>query len=78
MSTENKLEKRFDPTDYQWEERGKVHMLADLSREDLIQVACAQMDILEEVDLQAADLTSIMEKWRKKEIFPKTNNSEKK
>ena len=64
------LEKRFDPEGYQWEERGKVHQLNDLSRDDLLQVACQCMAVLERVDSLSFDLNSLTKLWREGEIYP--------
>lgn len=34
-------ERKFDPAGWQWQEGGRIYQLEELSREDLLQVACA-------------------------------------
>lgn len=47
---DSKLKRKFDPTGFQTEQGGVVHKLTDLSRDDLLQVACECMATLERVD----------------------------
>jgi hypothetical protein len=70
VNTTNVLEHRFNPEGCQWEEYGKVVQLEDLSREDLLQVACAQMEILERMDVLQANFHDLVRHWRAGEIQP--------
>lgn len=58
------LATKFDPKGWQWEEAGKVYQLEDLSRADLLQVACSCIEMLEQVDGVNATLTQMMRDWR--------------
>lgn len=68
--SENKLEKRFDPRGWQWEEHGKVFPLTSLSQEDLLQVACACMESLERMEILHEQLAGLSKTWRNGEVRP--------
>lgn len=69
----NKLEQRFAPHDWQWEEHGKIYRLRDLSREDLMQVAAGCMTALEKVDEVQQDLATVTKNWHHGLIQPEVN-----
>lgn len=64
----NVLKAKFDPSGWQWEEEGKVHQLEDLSRDDLLQVACSCLEALEQVDAKQAELAQLMRDWRSGDV----------
>lgn len=67
---DNVLAKKFDPATWQWEENGKTYRLADLSRDDRLQVACSAMEALERAEELQAQLGSLMRDWRQGKIEP--------
>lgn len=69
-SIPNRLEKRFDPEGWQWEENGKVVQIAEMSRDDLIQTTCQEMETLERMDAMVANMANLMTAWRKGEVTP--------
>lgn len=64
----NVLEVKFNPSGWQWEEAGKAHQLEDLSRDDLLQVACSCIAVLEQVDGKQAALAQLMQDWRSGDV----------
>lgn len=62
--TQSVLEKNFNPQGWQWQENGRVYQLEDLSREDLLQVACRCMAVLERLDEQHQAAAAIHSAWR--------------
>jgi hypothetical protein len=67
---ENLLEKRFDPTKYQTEVKGKRILLSELSRDDILQVACESMEALERLDEAVGAQAAILDNWRRGHILP--------
>lgn len=72
-SIPNVLEQRFNPSGWQWEEKGKPSQLEDLSRDDLIQVACSEMEVLERMDSMIGDMKNLMSQWRNGEVEPEND-----
>lgn len=72
QDTPSVLEARFDSEGYQWEQHNKVYPLDRLSREDLLQVACQSIEIMERMDGLSLDLQSLTKLWRTGEIFPES------
>lgn len=64
------LPKSFSPGGFQWQHNHKVLPLSTLSHDDLLQVACSLIHTLEEMDLQLAALTNLMENFRTGNISP--------
>lgn len=64
------LEKKFDPSGYQWMQYGKVLKIDTLSREDLLQIACECMTVLERMESLHMDMAELSNKWHKGEIQP--------
>lgn len=67
---ENILPRKFDPSTFQTEHEGSVHLLSSLSRDDLMQVACECMQALELVEGVQVGLRTIMEEYRSGRICP--------
>lgn len=64
MATD-RLTKHFDPAGWQWQdEHGQVFQLEDLSRADLLQVACACMEALEQAETNSAAQAELFKRWR--------------
>jgi len=62
---DNQLPKKYDPSEWQYQDaQGKIYKISDLSREDLMQVACDGMDALEQIDSKTRDLAQTVEDWR--------------
>ena len=70
----NKLAKEFDTSGWQWQDKsGHVYQLEDLTRADLIQVACACMTALEAAESASMMQQEIFEAWRNGgKIIPRT------
>ena len=64
MKINDVLEKRRDPAEYQTSQNGKVFVLSDLSRADLMQVAAEEMNFLEDMDSMVTDMQAKLEDWR--------------
>lgn len=64
------LEKKFDPTGYQWMQNGKVVKIDQLGREDLLQIACECMTALERMESLHLEMAQLSEQWRRSEIKP--------
>lgn len=58
------LKAQLNPHDYQWSEAGKIYRLEDLSREDLLQVACNCIEALEQADDLRLQMGRLMSDWR--------------
>lgn len=72
----DRLEIRFNPEGWQWEQHRQVFPLQDLSRNDLLQVACECIEVLERVDTLRYGLTALMENWRNGDTHPDTAEGE--
>jgi hypothetical protein len=64
MTIESKLEHTIDPSTYQYSVKRKIFKLTDLSREDLLQVVCEHMDLMEELDSVSQALSHKIAVWR--------------
>lgn len=64
MTTESKLKHTIDPTGYQHSVNGKVFKLTELSREDLLQIVCEHMDLMEGIDELSQVLSRKIAIWR--------------
>ena len=63
--TKNKLPKDYDPSGWQWQDRhGQILQIEDLTRDDLLQVACACMDALENAEAACLEQQAIFSAWR--------------
>ena len=61
----NTLKKDFDPAGWQWQDKhGRVFQIEDLTRADLLQVACACMDAIEEAEAACMAQQAIFSSWR--------------
>lgn len=61
----NKLAKEFDSAGWQWQDKaGQVFKLEDLSRDDLLQVACNCMQALEDAESACVAQQAIFSAWR--------------
>lgn len=65
---ENKLKKKFDPSGFQTAIGGKVFRIVELSRDDLLQIACEGMMAMERVDEINRKLASLVETYREGKI----------
>lgn len=67
--TDNRLPTLFDPASYQYQDqKGNTYDLSELSRDDLLQVACEAIAMIEEMDAHASKITDMVEKWRSGEV----------
>lgn len=66
----NKLKPKFNPAGWQWEQDGVVYPLEDLSREDLLQVACECIQALEHIEDLQGQLGQMMASWRQGKVVP--------
>jgi hypothetical protein len=65
-------EQRFDPANYQYEDKfGHAYKLHELSREDLMQIACYGMEAMEQMDILIDKQNFLMNSWRKDNELPK-------
>lgn len=61
----NKLEQTINPAGYQYQDRGGyIHQLEDLSRDDLLQIACGCINVIEALEEAADRQKTIIENWR--------------
>lgn len=68
--TQNHLPQQFDATQYQYADKsGKTYEIHELSREDLIQVACELFEVIEALDTQAHAMTQMISRWRDGEVI---------
>jgi len=59
------LPKSIEPGGYQYQDKiGRIHQLEDLSRQDLLQVACELVDLIETLDSDATRMAQRIEAWR--------------
>ena len=72
---ENQLPRKFDPENFQWMHAGKVMPLASMSREDLLQVACECMVVLERMESLQEDMARLSATWRAGDVTPDTDES---
>lgn len=71
----DQLPRTFDPQGWQWEHQNRVYQLEDLSRNDLLQVACACMQALENADALSQQLAGVIQSWRKGEAQADENTA---
>ena len=65
MNTENVVEKKYDPVEYQIQTKdGECYEVAELTRDDLMQELCNAIEIIERMDSLAADMTRLINCWR--------------
>ena len=76
LVAETQLPHKFDPTNFQWMHAGKVMPLASMSREDLLQVACECMAVLERMESLQEEMAGLSAAWRAGEVVPDKDESE--
>jgi hypothetical protein len=67
MTIENVLEKRVTTDRCQWMENGKVFMIEELSREDLMQVAAQALALITRTENRVLTLCADLDSWNKGE-----------
>jgi len=61
----NKLDKSFDTAGWQWmDKHGHILQIDDMTRDDLLQVACACMKALEDAEEAGMKQQEIFSEWR--------------
>lgn len=64
------LPKKFNPSAVQWEYGKKRFPLDILSRDDLLQVSCECIEVLERMDTLQHSFAQLAHQWRYGEVFP--------
>lgn len=63
--------KRYDPTEFQYQDKANnVFQLSELSREDLLQVACYGMAAMEQMDILIDKQRHLSDCWRRDDDLP--------
>lgn len=64
QEVEDKLFKKFNPSGFQWQdENGKVFKIEDLSRNDLLQIACSCMHTIEKAEELCLQQKTVFSAW---------------
>jgi len=70
IMTQNLLPKQFVSAQYQYADKnGKTYKIHELSHEDLVQVACELIEVIEDLDTQANAMTQMISRWRNGEVI---------
>lgn len=69
---ENMLAKKYNPEDWQWEDGNeRVYAISELSREDLMQVACECMEALQQIEDLHVKTGDVLDSWQRGTLVPK-------
>jgi hypothetical protein len=70
---ENKLHKKYDPDGFQIQTKeGKIYRVDELSREDLIQVACDGIEALEQLESVKDLMAGTLDSWKNDKLEPRS------
>jgi hypothetical protein len=64
MKIPNRIKKQFEPYDYQTMIDGKPVKISDLSRDDLMQIACENMNTMDTFETLQQELVEVTDRWR--------------
>ena len=63
--------KRYDPAEFQHQDKaGNIFKLTELSREDLLHLACYGMEAMEQMDILIDKQRHLSDRWRRDDDLP--------